>query len=177
MSVKCSTGVIASIAGIIWGASVLHCTAQMSPHENLRSRTVVLSANVAGLPGYVGAASFDCDLQFGDWVGVRAGWGTSYNTYEGDAKGYAFAAKLTTLPRAADGGRSERVEVVVGACYMRVSPHDGTADFYAWQLSAGIGLLVELTDKNAPIAIVGRLGLGYFYYYGAPFYIGYGMAF
>ncbi len=144
-----------------------------TPDSLLRNRTVFLATDFAGFPVYTGTAAIDADVMFNGWLGVRAGIGTSYAMYGGTGSGFAVGLKLMSPPVADDRGR---LEVVLGGSYMNIR-EEGSAANKEWRPFVALGSVVELTERNASVVVFGRAGLGILYYYGLPFYFGWGVAF
>ncbi len=154
--------------------SAWHFVSAQPSAEQQPNRSFLIAADAAGLPGYTGAASIDADLLLGSWFGIRAGIGTCYAAFNGTAKGYSFAAKILSPPR---HDLDARLEINIGASSMKVKPEENKAEEHLLLPLFSIGAYTELTNKYAPIAVFGRAGIGLFYYYGVPFYIGFGAAF
>ena len=152
----------------------VYCAAQAAEGDSLRSRTIIVAADFAGLPFYFGSAALDVDVLFGEWFGARAGIGTGYAAYTGTASGYSFAVKLLSPRRL---WSAARFEINLGASRLRVTPDGGGAADWKWFPVATVGTLYELTGRDEPVCIVARAGVGYCYYYGAPLYLGWGVAF
>lgn len=149
-------------------------TSAQTPDSLLPNHTFFLVADFAGLPVYTGTAAVDADVMFNGWLGIRAGIGTSYALYEGTATGFALGLKLMTPPRVESSGR---LEVSIGGSYMKITREGSVVAAYEWLPLVNVGAIVELTERGSATAIFGRVGVGYLYYYGVPFYLGWGVAF
>lgn len=162
------------IVAIIGALAEFSMTSAQTPDSLLPNHTFFLAADFAGLLVYTGTAAVDVDIMFNGWLGVRAGVGTSYALYEGTATGFAFGLKLMTPPRAESSGR---LEVSIGGSYMKITREGSGTAAYEWLPLVSIGAMIELTKRGSATAVFGRAGVGYLYYYGVPFYIGWGVAF
>jgi len=150
-------------------------SARVPEDSLLRNRTIFLATDFAGFPVYTGTAAINADVMFNGWLGVRGGIGTSYAMYGGIGSGFAVGLKLMSPPVAGERGR---LEVVLGGSYMSIREEGSAAAANKeWRPLVALGSVIELTERTSSVVVFGRAGLGILYYYGLPFYIGWGVAF